>query len=180
MRISDWSSDVCSSDLAGLTLRELAARVELSPSFLSQVERDITRPRLATLQRIAEAFDTSMHALLGAADPSPQVSVVRAGEGLRLLHDGDPAHGEVRALVHHGREIEAIEVTGAPPDFAEPYAHPGVELLYVVSGEVEVEVEGQVHRLGRGDSISYRAQAPHRTRRLGGEVKLLIVNAPQQ
>src|SRR3546814_9598297 len=95
---------------AGLTLRELAARVELSPSFLSQVERDITRPRLATLQRIAEAFDTSMHALLGAADPSPQVSVVRAGEGLRLLHDGDPAHGEVRALVHHGRARQSTRL----------------------------------------------------------------------
>src|SRR3546814_6681838 len=108
MRISDWSSDVCSSDL----------------------------PRLATLQRIAEAFDTSMHALLGAADPTPAVSVVRAGEGVRLLHDGDPEHGVARALVHQGRDIEAIEVSGAPPDFAEPSSPPGAALPSVVSGEV--------------------------------------------
>src|SRR3546814_8238164 len=80
-----------------------------------------------------------MHALLGAADPTPAVSVVRAGEGVRLLHDGDPEHGVARALVHQGRDIEAIEVSGAPPDFAEPYSHPGAELLYVVSGEVRSE-----------------------------------------
>src|SRR3546814_18009124 len=87
---------------AGLTLRDLAARVDLSPSFLSQVERDITRPRLATLQRIAEEFDTSMHAIPGAADPTPQVSVGCAGEGVRLPHHGDPEHGRAAGLVPIG------------------------------------------------------------------------------
>src|SRR3546814_20385706 len=91
---------------AGLTLRDLAARVDLSPSFLSQVERDITRPRLATLQRIAEALDTSMPALLGPADPTPAGSGVRAGDGVRLLHDGDPEQGVASDLVPQARDQE--------------------------------------------------------------------------
>src|SRR3546814_19230784 len=45
---------------AGLTLRALAARVDLAPSFLSQVERDITLPRRAPLTRVAQAFATAM------------------------------------------------------------------------------------------------------------------------
>lgn len=161
---------------AGLTLRALAQLADVSPSFLSQVERGITRPRLATLQRLASAFDTSMHALLGAADPVGAVNVVRASEGVRLLHDADPAHGEVRAIAPGSAGLEAIEVVGAPPDFGDPYEHPGVELLYVVSGEVEVQVGEDLQRLGPGDAMSYPARIPHRTRRVSGKVRLLIVS----
>src|SRR3546814_10982178 len=121
-----------------------------------------------------------MHALLGAADPTPAVSVVRAGEGVRLLHDGDPEHGVARALVHEGRDIEAIEVSGAPHDFAEPYSHPGAELLYVVSGAVEVEVAGEVRQLGVGDGGSYRAEETTRNRHLSGEVRRMIGSATRQ
>src|SRR3546814_18977710 len=56
---------------AGLTLPDLPASVDLSPSFLSQAEHAITRPRLPPPQRKAEAFATSMHALLSPADPAP-------------------------------------------------------------------------------------------------------------
>jgi transcriptional regulator with XRE-family HTH domain len=162
---------------AGFSLRELAGRAEVSPSFLSQVERGLTRPRLATLQRLASAFGTSMHALLGADDRGGAISVVRAEEGLQLLHDRDPHHGAVRSIAHASSGLEAIEVVGAPPEFAEPYEHPGVELMYVISGEVEVDIGGQHQTLGPGDAISYPAHIPHRTRGVAGEVRLLIVGA---
>jgi transcriptional regulator with XRE-family HTH domain len=162
---------------AGFSLRELASRAEVSASFLSQVERGLTRPRLATLQRLASAFSTSMHALLGAGDGVEEISVVRAGEGLQLLHDSDPHHGAVRAIAQASSGLEAIEVVGAPPEFAEPYEHPGIELMYVISGEVEVDIGGQHQTLGPGDAISYPAHIPHRTRGVGGEVRLLIVGA---
>lgn len=160
---------------AGLTLRDLAERAGVSASFLSQVERGLTRPRLSTLQRIASGFDTSMHALLDASGATDAVSIVRAEHGVRLLHDSDPHHGAVRAVAHVSSGLEAIEVTGAPPEFGDPYEHPGVELLYVISGDVEVDIGGERHDLGPGDAITYPARIPHRTRRLDGEVRLLIV-----
>jgi transcriptional regulator with XRE-family HTH domain len=165
---------------AGFSLRELGSRAEVSPSFLSQVERGLTRPRLATLQRLASAFGTSMHVLLGASDGADAISVVRADQGLQLLHDRDPLHGAVRAIAHASSGLEAIEVVGAPPEFTEPYEHPGVELMYVVSGEVEVDIGGQHQTLGPGDAISYPAQIPHRTRRVAGSVRLLIVGAHER
>ena len=39
-----------------LTLEELASRSELSKGFLSQVERDLTSPSIATLSDIVEAL----------------------------------------------------------------------------------------------------------------------------
>ena len=44
----------------GLTLEELAARSELTKGFLSQLERNLTSPSIATLDDILEALGTSL------------------------------------------------------------------------------------------------------------------------
>ncbi|MBR6677758.1 MAG: helix-turn-helix transcriptional regulator, partial [Oscillospiraceae bacterium] len=43
-----------------LTLEELASRCELSKGFLSQLERDLTSPSIATLEDILEALGTNL------------------------------------------------------------------------------------------------------------------------
>lgn len=44
----------------GLTLEELANRSELTKGFLSQLERDLTSPSVATLEDILEALGTDL------------------------------------------------------------------------------------------------------------------------
>ena len=44
----------------GLTQEELGARTELSKGFISQLERDITSPSIATLMDILEALGTDI------------------------------------------------------------------------------------------------------------------------
>lgn len=44
----------------GLTLEDLASRSELTKGFLSQVERNLTTPSIATLQDILEALGSNM------------------------------------------------------------------------------------------------------------------------
>ena len=44
----------------GLTLEELASRCELTKGFLSQLERDLASPSIATLEDILEALGTSL------------------------------------------------------------------------------------------------------------------------
>ena len=43
-----------------LTLEELANRSELTKGFLSQLERDLTSPSVATLENILEALWTNL------------------------------------------------------------------------------------------------------------------------
>ena len=54
-----------------LTLEELANRSELTKGFLSQVERNLTSPSIATLEDILEALGTS----LGEFFPMTEMSV---------------------------------------------------------------------------------------------------------
>ena len=44
----------------GLTLEELASRCELTKGFLSQLERNLTSPSIATLNDILEALGTTL------------------------------------------------------------------------------------------------------------------------
>ena len=44
----------------GLTLEELASRSELTKGFLSQMERNLTSPSIATLNDIVEALGSSL------------------------------------------------------------------------------------------------------------------------
>src|SRR5215472_14111790 len=73
---------------AGLTLRDLAAKTDLSVSLLSQLERGATSPSIHSLKRIAEALQLSIFQLL--AGDAPAQFVVRADRRRRvILQEGD-------------------------------------------------------------------------------------------
>ena len=150
---------------------------------MSQVENDKARPRIETLHRIASALDTTAQALLADASAPAAVQhgggadavVSRAVEAPVVSQSDDPADGLVRSLVGGASRFHALEITGAPLEFGEPYEHPGDEMLYVVSGRVEVRFGAELYQLGPGDSLSYPGTVPHCTRRLDGDVRLVIV-----
>jgi transcriptional regulator with XRE-family HTH domain len=169
---------------ADLSLRAVASESGVSASFLSQAENNKARPRIETLHRIAAALDTTAQALLADAAGGPpsgkepqRVSLTRAADDGTVQQSDDPADGIVRSLVAGSSSLHALEIVGAPAEFGDHYDHPGDELLYVIDGHVEVEVDGELYRLGPGDSITYGARLPHRTRRLDDNVHLMIVTA---
>ena len=53
--------------LAKLSLRELAARAEISNAYLSQLERGLHAPSVRVLKNLAEAFEVSAETILGQA-----------------------------------------------------------------------------------------------------------------
>lgn len=150
----------------GLTLVQLAQRTHLTHSFLSQLERGLTRPSMPSLDRIARALDSTQPALMAAAsepDSTPDhgrdTRVLRAGEGPAVPAAG----GHARMLVAHDSVFHPMEYVGtetAPGTF---FAHPEDEFLYVAAGFATIELEGEGCReLSPGDSLYYRGGTPHR------------------
>src|SRR3546814_20603105 len=68
MRISDWSSDVCSSDLAGAEERARAVDGLRAELVALRNERDGARTELATLKADARAFEARLTELKEAKD----------------------------------------------------------------------------------------------------------------
>jgi transcriptional regulator with XRE-family HTH domain len=163
----------------GLTLKELGREAELSHPFLSQLERGLARPSVASVERIARALDVRVGTLWSEAAPRrPQL--VRSDGGVRERHFDDSAPGALRTLLSNGRPLVVREWTGGSRRWPEERSvDSGDVLVYVARGSLEVDLDGDVHALDEGDALLFDGGVPHRVRRTGGvATRALRVAAP--
>ena len=160
-----------------LSLRDLAERSGVSAPMLSQVERGETSPTLQIAARIAAGLELRLSQLL-RLDEGGSVSIVRAGDGRRGGADGhryeilSPPLPGLRAELSRHR-LAPGAVTGAQGD--PPMHEPGSrETAVVEAGEPELHVDGQRHRLRRGDCVTFDADLPHHFENPGKEEAVLL------
>ena len=157
-----------------VTLRELAERAGVTESFLSQVEREVTSPSIASVQRIARALDLGIAELF--VDDAPLGRVVRRAERRRIAYPGLGAVDEFLTVGRQGRLeviISTIDVGGGTGD--EPYAHDSdEEVVIVLEGRLELWVGDEAHLLEAGDAITYSSRQLHRNRNPGPERAVVL------
>ena len=154
-------------ELKGITLDQLAERAGLTKSFLSKVERGVSVPSIATALKVADAFGVGVGSLFGANEAENDFTVVRRQErkpfgrrpGEKAGHRYESitpglAHGLFEAFVDH----PPFEV---PADYKNAQ-HRGQEMVFVVSGGIEVAFPYTALKLGAGDCIVFNGQLPHR------------------
>jgi transcriptional regulator with XRE-family HTH domain len=151
------------------TLKTIADRAGVSESFLSQVERGRASASIASLRRIANALGVSVADLFEPGGP-PRPRVLRKDERPSLAFGilGRKLLLTPRPLLH--LEVFVGELDHGGSTGTEPYAHGDSEELFVVlAGTVQLELGGDLHELGAGDSIDYRSSTPHRVTNVGEE-----------
>ncbi len=163
----------------GLTLRQVAEQAGVTESFLSQVERDIASPSIATLRRIAVALGTSIGVILDDAGPHGQL--VRAGDRRVVTYPGLGARDEF-LTDGTGARLQVILSVVEPGGGTGPeaYAHESdEECLIVLEGRLDLWVGTEQHRLEAGDAIRYSSRIPHRNETPGpGTTRVLFVITP--
>jgi transcriptional regulator with XRE-family HTH domain len=163
----------------GQTLRQVAELAGVTESFLSQVERDIASPSIATLRRIAVALETSIGVILDGAGPHGQL--VRAGDRRVVAYPGLMARDEFLTDGSGGRLQVILSVVepggGTGP---EAYTHESdEECLIVLEGSLDLWVGTEQHRLEAGDAIRYSSRVAHRNQNPGpGAARILFVITP--
>ena len=164
----------------GLSARELARRTSVSASLISQIERGISSPSVATLYAIVSALGLSMDELfeLEGATPAsrspsrlPPDPVVRADERETLrLGSGVRWERLTRYHVPHTEfNLLVYEPGGASSEEGTLVRHAGFEYGLVLSGRLSVQLRFEFHELGPGDSISFESWQPHRLATVGSE-----------
>ena len=152
----------------GLTLKALGRDAGLSHPFLSQLERGLARPSVASVNRIARALDVPV-SMLWTGPREQTARIVRAGEGAVSAHGDPDAPGGVRVVSPARAAVRVLEWQGGSRDWSdEGDAATGEVMVYVVRGAVEVEVDGTIHALRQGDSLFFDGTMRHRLRRRGG------------
>jgi len=160
----------------GLTARALASRAGVSQAFLSQVERGLNAPSLATLYRIADALGRSPSDFL---DPAPvdDVLVVRAEGRLARAVTGTPA-APVTWMARGNRAIAEVyqyEI-GPDDDIAGWFRRSDDLVLVMTGGRLEVEVRGRpAVELAEGDCLFAAAGTEMQWRHRGSETARLVL-----
>jgi len=156
----------------GLSVRELARRVGVSPSLLSQVERGLAQPSVGTLWAVVRELGLSLDGLFAPDDQPARGTVVQRAEGRPAL---ELEGGVVWERLTAGPDPDADFAFVTYPPGADsgaqepPTQHEGREYGYVISGRLEIEVGSETLELGPGDAVAFGSETPHRFRALGDE-----------
>lgn len=176
----------------GLSLRELARRLGVSPSAISQIETGKSRPSVSTLYSIVSELGMSLDELFGAQKPAPPASAPTPATPARR-----PPRGQKQAERHVERadsratiDLESgvrwerltpgpdhdldflfvtYDVGGSSSEGNRSIRHSGHEYGLILSGTLEVTVGFDHYVLGPGDSISFDSTVPHHLTNRGDE-----------
>jgi transcriptional regulator with XRE-family HTH domain len=171
-------------------VRELARRVDVSSSLISQIERGKTQPSVRTLHAITNELGISLDQLLdtdtlpaatareaAARDPKPTTSPSSRWSSLQPTGRVQRSNTRKVLNVESGVRWERLTATPDPlVDFlyvvhevgggSSPsdalVGHSGFEYGVVVQGRLTVTVGFETYELDPGDSISFDSSVPHR------------------
>ena len=141
-----------------LTLAQLSELSGISIGHLSRLENGGRTPTVRLLLQLARALGVSLGELVGES-PEQNTVYVSRGEDRRTIAAGDTS---LQSLSDPAmRWLQAVELSLLPGRLGEPAAHAGEEWVYVLSGAIEVDVNGSTSLLAAGDAIHFRADIPH-------------------
>lgn len=153
----------------GLSLQQLAERSGVSAAAIHKIERNAMVPTITTLMKLARALDRSVSYLVEEADGEPPSAVLveaknrdvlfASREGVKMENIAGPfgRFGLAGALVTIGPGQDSGKTA---------LAHPGEELVYLLSGCLEFEIDA-IYQLRTGDSLHLQTDRPHRWRNQG-------------
>lgn len=174
---------------AGISLRELARRVSVSPSLVSQIERGSVKPSVGTLYSIANELELVLDDLFRDDAASPKKKPARAPAS---AHSPGPVQRRnrrkairlasgvrwERLTAAPDKEIEFLRVVyDVGSESCEENAlmhHGGKEYAFMIAGRLGVRIGFEEFELGPGDSVSFDAQTPHRLWTVGDEPAVAI------
>lgn len=159
----------------GLTLEAVAKAAGVTTGFVSQVERNITSPSLASLTALAEALDSHITEFF-APPPKPE-ETSRAEMRAIYSSPGGGFDFERLSTSFSGSRLNGLLVHHPPGFVIEEMTHEGEEFYFVMKGALTLVVDGVRTVLGVGDSIHFDSGRPHSVHNETGEtVTVLVVN----
>lgn len=162
--------------LNGLTLGDLASRSELTKGFLSQVERDLTTPSIATLVDILEALGTNLSDFF---HEEPEEKIVFSKQD---FFEDEREDCTIEWVVPNAQknEMEPILLTLSPhAKSMELSSHKGEEFGYVLKGTVTLVRGNKKMKLKTGETFYFDGSKTHYLYNHGAsEAKVLWVTTP--
>lgn len=148
-------------------LVELGKHTSLSAAMLSKLERGKLFPTLPTLLRIALVFGVGLEYFFTDERKRHVVAIARKKE--RLSFPDSPGGGSIAYNFESldfkatERKLNAFYAEFEPttPDKSRPHQHAGVELLYLISGRLDLTIGSETFSLDAGDAVYFDSAVRH-------------------
>jgi transcriptional regulator with XRE-family HTH domain len=151
----------------GLSLHQLAELAQVSPAAIHKIERTAMVPTVRTLIKLATALDRPVAYFVEEPD-IPDGPAVFIPAGCSAEGEGCLTGRRQRSISGpYGRFFLSATMSVMEPHADSgltPSEHPGEELIYLLKGTLDVEVDGRTFRLRSGDALHFRADRRHRWR----------------
>ena len=175
----------------GFSLREMARRLDVSPSLVSQIETGKIQPSVRTLYAIVSELGVSLDAIFAQQTAQPSPKAAGGAPSRRPTSIGNDESGYVqraanrsgidletgvrweRMTTRNEQDIEFLFTIYPPGSESAPadalVRHNGREFGVVLSGRLGVTIGFEDHVLEPGDSVSFDSTTPHRLHNDGRE-----------
>ena len=158
---------------AGLVLQDLSDRTGLSKPLLSQIEKEVVSPPIATLLKISRALNVEIGFFFQDNFPEERVILVRRDESkvIDSRYFGREESGyyyEALAYKKSKKYMEPflVEFKRKRVEKLSYFSHEGEEFIYLLEGVLEFRTENQQYVLYPGDSLYFESSIPHAYRAL--------------
>jgi transcriptional regulator with XRE-family HTH domain len=165
----------------GLTVREMARRIGVSPSLISQIERDKVNPSVSTLWGLVTVLGLTMSDLFSEAastenqpsTPATTLSGPLTALGSRAIVNLASGVRWERLTAESDSLVEFLFVVypvgAASCDEDSLVRHGGKEYGYIIRGRLGVRIGFDEYELGPGMALSFDSSSPHRLWAIGDE-----------
>ena len=162
----------------GLTQEELADRSELSKGFISQLERDLTSPSIATLMDILQCLGTTVSEFF---QEEPEDQIVFRNEDYFEKIDSELG-SKTEWIIPNAQKnmMEPIRLSLSPGGSTYPdNPHEGEEFGYVLAGTRILHLGKKKYKVKKGESFYYKAKVNHFIENTGkSPAKVIWVSTP--
>ncbi len=163
--------------LKGLTQEELADRAELSKGFISQLERDLTSPSIATLLDILQCLGTSVSEFF---NESPEEQIVFGKSDYFEKHDAE-LKNEIKWIIPNAQKnmMEPILLTlEAGGETYPDNPHEGEEFGYVLQGNISIHIGNKTYKARKGESFYFVSDKKHYLSSKAGATLIWVSSPP--
>jgi transcriptional regulator with XRE-family HTH domain len=164
----------------GLSLEELSHMTGFTVDLLASIENCEVQPQLGTAIKLSKALDSAFGRLVSGVGEK-LYAITRKGEQ-KIVHRSTSHKGKKQAYTYRslapevkGRHMESLIVQLEEASDAERSVHDGEEFIYVLEGDVSLDIGEDHFDLSPGDSAYYLSTTPHLIAAAKGRATILAV-----
>lgn len=146
----------------GISLRKLSEIVELSPSYISQIEQGKVSPSLSSLNKIAQALQSSIGELVGEVEFIENHEIVKIDDNnMKEIGIGRKMFFLTKHSQFKLMEPALVSLDKNATSGEDPSRHFGQEFIYILKGSLDITIDGSTFSLRKGNCIYFDSSLLH-------------------